>query len=417
MGKFMNVLGIDFGTSNSAAAILVNGSPYLIEVEPGEKTLPTAVFFPQNTSEIRIGRVASHALIQGEEGRYMRALKSVLGTPLMHEKRRIMGVEMTLSDIIARFLETLKNRAETQCYTKFERALSGRPVQFYSGNPDRNAQALADLTACYIKAGFKEVQFLAEPEAAALSCAASQDGRLSVVVDIGGGTSDFSVFRRKGDSLEVLASHGIRLGGTDFDRRLSVDHVMPLFGRGAPIRKEFGNGFVTAPNAVFQDLASWEKIPFQYTQQSRRNAQQLVKLAQDPALFSRLLTVLTQELGHEVAFAVESAKIQVNQPDRQESRIDLRAVDTALFAELSKGMLADTLAGFGADIQAAALETMNLAGVNASEISQVVFVGGSSLMSIVDDGMRDVFSGAELLYSEAFTGVVNGLAIAAARSD
>lgn len=413
----MNTLGVDFGTSNSAAAILVNGSPYLIEVEAGEKTLPSAVFFPQDSAEMRIGSAANRALIQGEEGRYMRALKSVLGTSLMHEKRRIMGSEMTISDIVARFLERLKTRAEEQCYTKFERALSGRPVQFYSSNPARNVQALKDLTECYLKAGFRDVKFLAEPEAAALASSVSQDGRLGFVVDIGGGTSDFTVFKRAKEGLDVLASHGIRLGGTNFDQRLSVDHVMPLFGRGGSIRKEFGNDTVTAPNAIFQDLASWEKIPFLYTQQTRRDVQQLVKLAQNPTLFSRLLTVLTDELGHEVAFAVERAKIQLNQPDRSEARIDLKIVETGLFSQVTTELITQTLANHGTEMQEAALETLKRAGVSADAISQVVFVGGSSLMSIVDNGMRQIFPTSEFLYSEAFTGIVDGLAIAAAHSD
>lgn len=411
----MNILSIDFGTSNSAAAILVNGSPYLIEIEAGESTLPTAVFFPQNASDFKIGRAANRALIQGEEGRYMRALKSVLGTSLLHEKRRIMGAEMTLSDIISRFLETVKKRAEEQCYTTFDKVLSGRPVQFYSADPARNAQALKDLRECYLKAGFKEVDFLAEPEAAALASSVNQDGRLGFVVDIGGGTSDFTVFRRDGDAHEVLASHGIRLGGTNFDQRLSVDHVMPLFGKGALIRKEFGDGAVPAPNAVFQELASWEKIPFLYTQQTRRDVQGLVKLAQTPDLFKRLSTVLTEELGHEVAFAVERAKIQVNQPDRTEARIDLKMVEAALCAPLSSDGLSESLLDHSALLHDAAHDTLEQAGVSAQDISQVVFVGGSSLMTIVVERIRQVFPEAEFLHSEAFTGVVDGLAIAADR--
>ncbi|AML51383.1 Hsp70 family protein [Falsihalocynthiibacter arcticus] len=411
----MNALGIDFGTSNSAAGVLVNDKPFLIEVEAGEKTLPTAVFFPQNSAEMRIGSAANRALIQGEEGRYMRALKSVLGTSLMHEKRRIMGAEMTISDIIARFLEVLKTRAEAQCYTTFERALSGRPVRFHSKDEGRNTQALADLTECYLKAGFKEVSFMPEPEAAALASHARQDGSLGLVVDIGGGTSDFTVFRKQAGTQEILASHGVRLGGTHFDKRLSVRHVMPLLGKDSLIGKEFGEGALAAPSAIFQDLATWEKIPFLYTQQTRLAMAKLGKLALEPVLFSRLLTVLTEELGHEVAFAVERAKILVNQEDRSDARIDMKMIEAGLFAVMSDQSMADSLAEYGADIRDAVKETLVLAGVSEAQIEQVVFVGGSSLMSIVDDGMRAVFPAAEFLYSEAFTGVVDGLAIAASR--
>jgi len=96
-----NTLAIDFGTSNSAAAVMVNGHPHLIAVEPGEKTMPTSVFFDFDTGKTLLGSPANTALIHGVEGRFMRALKSVLGTSLMHEKRRMMGQSLSFVDIIA----------------------------------------------------------------------------------------------------------------------------------------------------------------------------------------------------------------------------------------------------------------------------------------------------------------------------
>ena len=82
-----NTLGIDFGTSNSAAGIAMGDRPFLVDMEPGETTLPTAVFF-EPKRPMRIGRAATRALINGDEGRFMRALKSLLGTPLLREGSR-----------------------------------------------------------------------------------------------------------------------------------------------------------------------------------------------------------------------------------------------------------------------------------------------------------------------------------------
>ena len=159
-------LGIDFGTSNSAAGVAVNGMPHLIALEPGEQTLPTAVFFPDDAATMAIGSRATRALIEGEEGRFMRALKSVLGTSLIHEERRIQGRRQTLVQIVARFLAEVKTRAEDQTGLTFTHALSGRPVRFHSADDDRNARAEEDLRACYLAAGFEDVRFLFEPEAA-----------------------------------------------------------------------------------------------------------------------------------------------------------------------------------------------------------------------------------------------------------
>ena len=291
-----HTLGIDFGTSNSAVGYLRDGVPHLINIEGQSQTLPTSVFFDFETRATSFGSAANNALINGEYGRFMRALKSVLGTGLMHEKRQILQQRMDFTDIIALFLRALKTRAEAASGLSFETALSGRPVHFHSHAPERDAKAEADLRSCYLKAGFKEVRFMYEPEAAALANHAHMaPGSLGLIVDVGGGTSDFSLFRA-GAVPEIIASHGVRIGGTDFDRLLSVDHVMPLFGKGSLLNKEFGQGTVIAPNGLFQALATWEKIPFLYTAETRREAKELEKYATNPALFAQLGSVLEHEM-------------------------------------------------------------------------------------------------------------------------
>ena len=192
-------LGIDFGTSNSAAGICVDGKPQLVTLESGESTMPTAVFFDVETKKMLVGAAASDALLGGEDGRYMRGLKSLLGTRLIRESRLLLGERLDFIDIVARFLTEVKTRAETATGQTFKRAVSGRPVRFHSEDEARNTQALEDLKECYARAGFEDVRFLNEPEAAAR---ASRDvlnaGDLGLVVDIGGGTSDFTLFRQSG---------------------------------------------------------------------------------------------------------------------------------------------------------------------------------------------------------------------------
>ena len=163
------VLGIDFGTSNSAAGICVDGKPQIIAIEPGVETLPTAVFFDFDQQKMIVGEAASQALLNGDEGRYMRGLKSLLGTRLMRESRMLLGERLDFIDIVARFLAELKRRAEAATGQPFTKALSGRPVQFHTGDAARNAQALEDLTEAYHRAGFEAVAFLNEPEAAAIA--------------------------------------------------------------------------------------------------------------------------------------------------------------------------------------------------------------------------------------------------------
>ncbi len=406
----MSVLAIDFGTSNTAAAVMAGDHPHVIPLEAGQVTLPTAIFLDFDAQRTLVGHAAVSALIDGREGRFMRALKSVLGTALMRERRQFLSERLTLIEIVGRFLARVKTESEAHCGMTFTRALSGRPVHFHD-NPTRDAQALADLRECYAAAGFDHVDFLPEPEAAALASGGG-DG-VGLVVDIGGGTSDFTVFRRDGAKTDVLASHGIRLGGTNFDRMISLAHVMPLFGKGTGLKAEMGPAVHTAPVSVFHDLATWSMIPFLYTGAVRRDVARMAKLAVEPEKFARLANVLELELGHDVAFAVERGKIAAN-GDEARGMIDLREVEKGLSAPLVQSDLTDVLSRSADQIRAAATQTLEFAGLREADIERVVFVGGSSLLGVVSGTMQAMLPRAEPVYGAAFTGIVDGLAIAAA---
>ena len=408
----MDRLAIDFGTSNSAAALPYPGGVFRIPVERGEDTLPTAVFFPAGGGAMRIGAAAADALIGGEDGRYMRALKSVLGLPLLHESRLIGGRRRSLSEIITAFLTELRERSEATTGQRLRRALSGRPVHFHTNDPARDAQAEADLRACYLAAGFEDVDFLPEPEAAALaSHQLSGAARRGLIVDIGGGTSDFSVFETTNALPRILASHGIRLGGTDFDHAVSMTHAMPLLGLDSELRREMGPGLLPVPRAPFVDLASWPRIPFLYTPETRRLAADMEKFAVEPARLGRFRRVIEDELGHELAFAVERGKIGANKPDGA-GRIALGMIEPGLAVPVTPESLDAALDAHRKSLREAAAETLALAGLDPEAIEVVILVGGSSLMRLVAQEMRALCPTAAIRSAEAFTAVVDGLAIA-----
>lgn len=406
-------LGIDFGTSNSAVGYMKSGSPSLINIEGDETTLPTAIFFDVGLKEWRIGRAANQSLIKGHEGRYMRALKSILGTPLLHERRLLGGKATTYAHIISNFLRQIKDRAESYAGQNFDYALSGRPVFFHSESETKNAQALKDLTQCYMDAGFKGVDFMFEPEAAAIANGGLEADELALIVDIGGGTSDYCLFKNADNGIDVLACNGVRIGGTNFDRSLSVDHVMPLLGHKEMIRREWGKDTLRAPNQIFQDLATWAKIPSLYATKPRELAEDLHKLALNKEPFSRLITVLEEELGHDIAFAVEDGKIETNNSGL--SDIALSFIEANLSIQLTTEKLGNSLEEHGNKISESALETLKIADCTADQVDKVIFVGGSSQMKIIEQSIAPHFKDAKMLYSNAFTAIVDGLAIASGR--
>ncbi len=405
------VLAVDFGTSNSAAAMLFSGAVRRIPIEDGADTLPTAVFFPEDGGAMRIGRAAQAALIDAEEGRYMRALKSILGTELFHQSRLIEGKRRTLAEIVTAFLVALKTRAETETGLGFSSVLSGRPVHFHSDDAEKDRRAEEDLRGCYLAAGFDEVTFLPEPEAAAWACREMTGDGLGLIVDIGGGTSDFSVFRASGVGIEILANHGIRLGGTDFDQRISVAHVMPLLGQGGQVTRTFGEGLLPLPSAIYQDLATWPKIPFLYNRDTERLVEDLLVHAVEPDKVGRLKSVIEEHLGHEMAFAVEAGKIAANGDDGR-ADILLGFVEKGLATPITKGSMNGALGEFRDKLRAAVYQTLMQAQVAPMQIDTIVLVGGSSLMQIVQEDVQAICTSAKVEMSEAFTAVVDGLALA-----
>lgn len=411
MSSVSPALGIDFGTSNSAVGYMVDGAPKLVDITPNATTLPTSFFFDFESRAILIGDPANQALLNGDEGRYMRALKRVLGTSLMHEKRQLLNERLTFVDIIARFLKQLKDKAEAEAGQTFDTVLSGRPVVFHGSGDAREQQAEDDLRQCYETAGFKHIRFMPEPQAAAIAAGATQG--LGLIVDIGGGTSDFSIFETDTTGqTQIRANHGVRIGGTDFDKSLSFDQVMPFLGKGTELRREFGTGTTPVPNAIYNDLATWEKIPFLYTAQTRRMVGDMAKLAVDAKRLARLKTVLIDELGHELAFATEAGKVAANSGNPS-AKIDLDFIEPTLAAPLTLGDLLVSLAPYAQKLHQGARDTLAQADLTPDQITQVIYVGGSSLMGFVEQSMRRLFPTAKHEFSEVFTAVATGLTLEA----
>lgn len=408
------VLALDFGTSNSAAAVLEGGTLRRIAVEAGEETLPTAVFFPSDGGAMQIGSAAAEALIEGEEGRYMRALKSVLGTGLFHEKRLVGGKRRTLAEIVTDFLLAVKKRAEAETGQSYTAVLSGRPVHFHTADPERDARAEADLRGCYEAAGFTEISFMFEPEAAALaSLGDGHPGEMGLIVDIGGGTSDFTLFKARGNGIEILGSHGIRLGGTDFDHAVSMTHAMPLLGLGGELRRSFGEGLLPVPKPLYVELSTWAKIPFLYSGETQRAVADMLAHAVEKRPMERLATVIEDQLGHELAFAVEAGKIGANSASGA-GQIEMGMIEKGLSARTTSGSVNAALSEAREALKGAIYATLMQAGVMPQQVSSVILVGGSSLMALVQEEAQAICPGATLRRSAAFTAIVDGLALATA---
>ena len=284
-------LGIDFGTSNSAAAIVHEGKLLPIRFGDAEQ-FRTSVYFPgvvpdpddfqlddgqehqlqqmiDSAARRPCRRPATHAAgaprsparpaprMDGSPRRQERSASDLLQNAvygddaldayfeehegnLVQSPKSMLGYNLhprakqTITGIAAHILEHIRLTASAQLGQP-RAALLGRPVQFRSSiGAAGNDQALDILRDAATQAGFDQIDFLEEPAAAAMHYhAESRERHQAVIVDIGGGTTDIAHAEVGGDDApRIHRAWGIARGGTDIDLALSLSSYMPLFGRG-----------------------------------------------------------------------------------------------------------------------------------------------------------------------------------------
>lgn len=409
--------GLDFGTSNSTAGLPAAGGGRLVPLEGEATTLPSAIFFDFSTREVLFGREAIDAYIGHGEGRLMRAVKSVLATDLIDQDTQLDDRRISFQEVIALLLRRIKERVDLAAGSPVDAVVHGRPVHFVDDDPPADARAEAVLESIARSVGFREVSFQFEPIAAALHYEAQIDREeLALIADIGGGTSDFSIVRigperaRRADRKDdILANQGIRVGGTDLDRLLSLETVMPLLGyRSAMQRRD-----LTGPGSYFRDLATWSKINFLYARRVIAEIVQVRREARHPELFDRLLTVVENNLGHALALEVERGKVALSEAEA--TTIDLSAVEPALGAGIDRADLAAAIVEPVERVAGCVRVCLDEAGLRPGAIDTVFLTGGSTLVPAIREGILATVPEARAVDGDRFGSVGLGLAIEAGR--
>lgn len=410
--------GVDFGTTNSTVGLCAGGeAPFLIPAEGEHLTIPSALFFSLEDGSVHFGRSAVHEYMDGAEGRFMRALKSVLGTSLMKETTQVGRERMTFQGLIGRFLRNLRQQLEAHQGSAPDAVVLGRPVYFIDGNEEADRTAQNQLEEAARAEGFKHIEFQFEPVAAAMHFERELNAEsLALVMDIGGGTSDFSVLRLSPERSramdrrdDILSTSGVHIGGTDFDRQLNIAKVMPEMGLGSLTK----DGKRQLPVWYFNDMATWHKINLLYTPKTMRDIAALKREAAEPHKLDIYEHLLESRSGHRLAAQVESAKIELT--DAMDAVISL--VEPGLSLQVPVGRQEFDLAcsELSVRIGVAMDEALQLAGVTRAEIDTVVMTGGGALVPLVRNIAETRFPHARVTQTDRFGAVGLGLAVDAAR--
>ena len=458
-------VGIDFGTSNSAAALFDGKTITLVSLEEGSAIMPSAsyidrdfvtctgqeaidTYIAQNQgrkvelSVEVIGEARSSTgqmdmatqlpaeadthLVYGQAfndgslpGRLFRGTKRLLGSV---DTQRIMVFNrpFRLVALITPILLRIRQAVEDACRQlpgfsgQTSRACIGHPVNFEGRDENHNTVALARLSEAYRYAGITAQSFYPEPTAAALSYLHANPGEGSEIiltVDFGGGTLDLCVLKRKAAYFDVAAIHGIGLGGDHIDQAMFRHLLFPLLGKGERWRREVeGKEIETLfPFDAYEDLLINWTVSYMLNQ-NEYTTPVLDKIRQggEPAVkFERLYELITQNYSYQVFQAIKDCKADLSV--NESSILDIPEIDVEVKVTRRQfdAMISDLLARF----ESAVDETLAKAGMGVDDIQLVLRTGGSSLIPAVRDILENRFPG-KVVEHDPFTSVAAGLAIA-----
>ncbi|RYG58722.1 MAG: Hsp70 family protein [Alphaproteobacteria bacterium] len=419
------IAAIDFGTSNSTIGVMQGGTPTLLPTTGTRLTAPTALFFPQGKtiSAAIPGHDAITSYQEGDPGRLMRGLKSVLGTQLFTESTQLGTQAVTFKEIIAAYIGWLLGKAEASLGAPVTHLMLGRPVHFLTNQPEADAVAEAQLRDVTASLGINHVTFMAEPLAAAYHYehTLTQD-ELALIIDVGGGTADFSLIRlgpthanNADRNQDILATHGLRLGGAMIDQAFALAEVMPTFGMGTGLKGPSGEDKgLTVPQGYYTQLTQWHRIHRMYERNTLHEIRALhTQEAMEPEKVDRLLTLLEERGGHRLMLDIEAAKITLS--DEEQTALNLGWIERNLALPLTQTALATSIENWLNTLDESITHTFSLGGVQPQQLTTVFLTGGPSAMPLVQAAIRHLLPHSRIILGDQLTSVGTGLVLAAHR--
>ena len=432
------MLGLDFGTTNSAIALAERGgaarlATFALDGRQTATFRSVLYFSPERAAygQTPSALAGPEALMAYREaggeagGRFMQSLKSFLASRLF-DGTYVFGWKFTLERLVAAMLGRLRAAAITQLGAAGDAVLIGRPVHFVVDaagdvDPERDATALTRLTRAAELAGFGRVDFAYEPVAAAYEYERSLDhDELVLIGDFGGGTSDFCLVRlgpgarRAGDRAEtILAVDGVPLAGNAFDARLVRAVVSPALGLGSKRRSEGGQE-LPIPSWIYSRLERWEDLSLLATPETLDTLRRLGQQAVGPERIANLIHLVRHDLGYALYQEVERSKLGLSQAERVEFVFD--ELPDTLAATIARPDFESWIDSDLVRIAACVDRLLLRCGVLPSAVDRVFLTGGSSLVPSVRAIFADRFGAERVRGGDELITVARGLALIAAES-
>ena len=460
--------GVDFGTTNSSAAIVRDGEPHVLTLDDNNdqpRSLPSLLYIARD-GECIIGRAAADAFIERNVGREVitkkvqldvdiegyvggeldkedgyrppedgapteavrahalvevnspgRLFQSIKTSLKLREFKgtEVFGHNFLIEELAASILRPMRERITEETGSEVSHAVFGRPVRF-STRPEEDATAERRLRTAADIAGFKDVTFFYEPVAACIEYAIATDKRQRLmVVDIGGGTCDVCIMEFGGGEQtahrlaqsKILAVKGVPIAGDAVDRQIIRQKLYPCFGS----RARYGPAQLPMPQNIMRAVTDWQSLYKLNTEDTINWLIAAESSSTDPEALRALRSLIQRNYGYPVTRTVELAKKKLSEVEEtpitiEEDQIHIREL-------LSRREFADIIDDVLYDMLQPLIETEEDAGLKPSDIDLVLTTGGTSLIPAVRQRLEDRYGKEKLIQRDTFTSVATGLAIIA----
>jgi len=442
----MLYVGLDFGTTNSSASIYDGQHLTLLPLDPvnPNPTVMRTTLFMTREGERFVGREAINrfttanvgrkieyrwqnfgayelvndkgeiirqtigALIDSNQpGRLFQSLKTLL-RDADYESTEVFGKRYELEFLIAIVLRMIMTRIEHIVGQPIDRMVIGRPVN-YADDPEQHALAFARMRKACELADIPDFAFLPEPNAAALAFARTAQARQrALIFDFGGGTLDVTVIETDGaGGSRVLSNDGVPIGGDLMDQRIMKGKLLPHFGSQSTV----GPQRLPFPAVITEHLTEWQHILELSKPKFQRIIEDLLISSSQPDKVQQLQTLIMQNYGLPLFEAVERAKVTLSQHPQTDMRMQVPGINIDQPIERW-----DFERLIGPDVRAVAAcvdRAVAAAGLSHADIDVVLRTGGSSRIPAFVTMLTKRFGNSAMVEMDPFTGVAQGLGIAA----
>lgn len=405
--------GLDFGTTNSAIAVVRNGQVQVLPIgKDGTSIVKSVLYFRPRSHKALIGdnAIESYATYS-LSGRFIKSFKSVVGFESF-KGTVINGKRFTIEDLVAMFFSYIKERADQIMGQDVLSVVLGRPAVYDIASSEEQL-ARERLTTAANAAGFKEVNFQLEPIAAAYMYSQTITSTETVlIIDLGGGTSDFTLIKLSPQGVsgnEVILSRGVYVGGDNLDADLMRFDLAQYFGSNAKYESKPGQ-WLPMPSRLIAAISDWRTIP--YVKNDRLTMEfirHIAKSADDKRSAQCLLALIDDDLGFGLFQEIERVKLALSDCEQVDFHYSRSVVD--IEEEVTRTRFNQVIKGSLGDIEDCISSLLTEVGYSASHIDSVVLTGGTSRVPAIRQSVEKMFGCTKIKHDNTFIDVAAGLAL------